>query len=257
MRVPWTATPRNLPPALCIAAPRYAPPDTPEHLERPRAVHDGGLEGLARQAHQAGQHDEGDEGRPLPDIDRHDRRQHEPGIGQQGGADIEQADQAQVIAHHAEIALQQQLPDQADRDRREHHRHQQQGDHETSVLDRVEQQQREREADQELQADDPENELEGEQEAVPKDRIVAHQAAEVVEADKVAVAPGDREAEIGEAGPDHIKKRPDQNEQQQDHGGQQEEGDDPSIQNRPRNPPGAHMSPLAPLSSVDASLPDT
>ena len=57
-----------------------------------------------------------------------------------------------------------------------------------------------------------------------------HQAAEVVEADEVAVAIGQGEAEVGQAGPDHEAERQDQDQQQEDQRRREEQGLDAVVE---------------------------
>ena len=181
--------------------------------------------------------------------------EHEIGIGEQRRAQVDDAGRPQIVGEHAEIALEQQLPDQPDGDRRQHHRDQEQGEDDALAAQLVAEQQRQREAEDELDRHGPGDEAHGQREAVPEDRI-AHQPAEIVEADEVAIAIGQREAEVGEAGPDHEAERPDQDQQQEDQRRREEQGPDAVVEHaQPRARRPALATPRHPGGLVEPACP--
>src|SRR5690606_32621750 len=103
------------------------------------------------------------------------------GGGKDGGAAGKEPDLAQVVRRHAEVALQQQLPDEADSNRRDHHGDEKQRREEPLALDEAPDEEGERKSEHELDQDRRQHEPDGEPEGAPEDRVMADEMAEVVE----------------------------------------------------------------------------
>ena len=95
--------------------------DVAEELPLASAVEPRRLVGLGRQRREPAEHDQHHQRRPVPDLDQHEARDH-----QRRRIDPErrrQADQRQEVVEHALLRVEHHRPDQRHRDRRRHHRH--------------------------------------------------------------------------------------------------------------------------------------
>ena len=174
--------------------------DLPEGLPAGGAIDASGLLDLAVEALQAGEqhdHHERDEG---PGVHDHDGQAGEPGAGEEGG--IVPAEAAGEPGERAEADLEHRLADHpADRDGREHQRHQEDDAPELAGADFGGEQQREAEGDGVLD-EDRQHVPDHVAQRVPVERIVPHlnEVGEAVEtpagrAAEVPVREGDPEAE--------------------------------------------------------------
>ena len=96
-----------------------------------RAVHRAGLEHLLRQRLQPGEDDDEHERRPLPGVDDHQHAQRHVGIEQP--VRVVDADLADQPGDQAPVGVQQRPPHQADDDRRQQHRQDQDPAHDAGA----------------------------------------------------------------------------------------------------------------------------
>ena len=123
--------------------------DAEEDEAAGHAVERRRLEGLGRQAAEAGEQEDHDEGGVDPDVDEHDGE--ERGRGRGGPAEVLEPDQAREVAEHAEAGVGHQLPHQRRQRRRGHQRHQEHDRDEVVDPRALLQQERDAEAEQELE----------------------------------------------------------------------------------------------------------
>ena len=170
--------------------------DRPEHPEAPGAIDLRRLVDVLRDRVQSGEGDEHHERGPHPDVDQQDRDQLEIVVGEP--LRLRQMQRREKLIQDAVVAVQDQVPEQRQDDRAEHHRNEQDGEDDGLAGHAVPERQRQHEPEHELDGDREQHEQGRRRQRVGVLRL-AEQHRVVARADRLDRAArevGVREAEI-------------------------------------------------------------
>src|SRR5262245_27322333 len=161
--------------------PQQGQRDAPEHLRGRGAVDLRRLVRLERQRGETCERDQRDERRPLPGVHHHERRDDDRRVAHPlVGTEPHQPDQ---VVHDAERRVVHHHPHERDRHRRRHHRQQEDRSHQPLATERPVQEERERDAEHDLEQRRKGGEVHRETERVPETVVLDERASKVAQAD--------------------------------------------------------------------------
>ena len=138
-------------------------------LQRRRAIHLGRLVDVVGNGAQPGQANQHDVGRPHPGVDQHDRPRRQGDASDHRERTRRNAgEKADQVVERPDLRLEQQGPEVAHDRRGQHHRQQDDGRPEAVAAEFLVDEQRQSEADQDLQRDRPEDEMRRDLEVRPQ-----------------------------------------------------------------------------------------